>query len=392
MTSSTLLLVESLHRAVLAVRSYGPLHPVAERAIGALEQTVAASTLPLRLQFVGGCVYVDRQLLTLDFARFTRIERLVSAAINLGAHEIEFSQRPPRSELAMLLGALALGMSGPSDALDDVVAGAISWRSIDTAAIGDDGEEVDVDVAAIMHVALALNAADRIADAGEAWPWPQGLIVVRQLERALALDAGATIRSLELSGPWNAARAGVSAARSCLQALAALGIAVTLRRAAVHACLGICMTARRDDVGLNEAAASFVSRGAENVKQRETVSVHALRTLAAARSVSGRTDSPAALTGLVNTVVGLELARGTGPVSASRVELLAWGLKALDQRWMPVVIQCEGAVPPGCPVRLADGRVGTVVGATDPAAPWRPLVLVEGAMIKPRRDVEIVAG
>lgn len=388
--------ITALFSALKTLSSFGREHSSAKGAVERLLPTLEAQRLPLKLQFVGGSAFINRTLVSVRYADYAKVEWLARIARASGADELEFTSSLSVSGLSAFVEALSRTPASPEN-LEEIVSSEVRWRELDDAKLGQDGEQVDTEMYALSQLALALLAAEEVETtlAGEAcgWPWSAALTVVRRLESALSADAPAVLRGIELAPDvsWGAGRCATSAVRCVLQVLGALQLPQTLTRAAAHATLGTVICGLRDGAKCAPDAAEGFSRRARRTSARElSRSAHRVRTLAAAATTSGSPHPDLeAMRGLLETVWGLEAARVHANTPPRRIELLAMGLRTLDEDWMRLVIQTEGAVPCGSRVRLRDGRAGLVIGPARGASPWKPLVLVGREVLYPDQDVSI---
>lgn len=388
-------LLSALHSAAKTAAGYGPRHNMTHEACDRLLDALTQVGIPCRMQLVAGCAFVNRRIVPIEYRDYTRVRQLSAAAGRLGANEFEFRAVPPIHELRQWVQVVGEALAGGTGGIEDLVVSSIRWRELTGVTLGEDGERVDPELYAITQAALGIESALRAESAlneDPAWPWSEGLAVVRHVERGLDADAGAVGRAIEMSGaPWDASRAAFSAARTAAQATQALGIAAALRRAITHAAFALTMLAARTrDDGPTEAARTFTNKAHMALRDDVELSSHRLRVLAAVAALHEASDGALyAIGSLLRCATTLELSRIRSPYPPTRVELVAHGLESLDPTWMRVVVQCEGALPPGSRVRLADGRLGVVLGVGDGAAPWRPRVLVGSEIIQPQRDVQL---
>ncbi len=371
---------------------------MAQRAVQGLHQALTDHGLPCSLQLVEGAAYVDRELVAVDAGDYTKVERLARAFANVGYQELSIERAPTVAELSRICEALAAGLQAKTVAVDELTAAGIAWREISSVGFdGAEGEAVDQEVFAMTHLAMAMADAERVEtdlDRDPQWPWSDGLSIVRRLERGLAVDSAAVVRTLELSpGAWSVARRSVSVARCAQHALRVLGCAASLSRAVGHAAVAVAFTGLGQACPVDEAASQLLVRlqlSAADAASETTP--HRLRMVTVVRTLaSGARGDLVAVGRLVEAAYELELLRmqvRPGQV-APRIELLAVGMQQLDSAWMKFIVNIEGLLPPGSRVRLADGRDGIVLGAGDPINPWRPLVLCDGRVSIPDTPVRL---
>lgn len=385
-------LVLLLFAAVRTAAMYDSDHDSIAGAVERLAIELNAAGLPVRVQFVGEAAFVDRSLVSVPFDDYAKIVWLVRTCNQCGADEIEFATSET-DVLLRFINALAKG----GGELDALVTKGVRWRPLPYARLGETGESVDPEIFGLAQLALAVSAAEDVeANLGneEGWPWSRALVVIRRLESALEADPTATIRGLELAPEidWTPSRCATSAARCVLQTLSGIGVPQALRRAVAHAAFALVLLgAKEGHPTVLVAGRAFVERASTSSAAELSLSAHRVRTLCAARSIFIAEHPPATKIGpLLTAMFGLEQARFAAPHPPARVELLAMGLRSLDDEWMRVVIQIEGVLPSGSQVRLADGRIGVVLGPSEHGAPWRPLVLVESKLVTPTEDVALV--
>ncbi len=394
-------LLDSLFVLMHNAGSHGPQHPVTRKAAAACAESVTRAQVPLALQFVAGGLFRDRVLVPIDAEHYSKLAQLSAALDNLAAQEITFTKTPSTEAMMTFGGTLAQGRVGPSDALEHLRLEAIEWREIPQAQRGIAGEEVEPEVFTAAQITHAIaSAEDILTSGGEPWPWSAGAGVVRRLERATATHRETHDRALELApGTWNVARRAVCTAAHVLAMLRAVGATQATQRASAHAAFAMALSGFRDRGGRSTelAARDLLPRlMAAEVSAKSGIEPHRLRVLAIielfAQGKQGRLGAlpPIRLAYLLERMrcppkVDFVLTRGD--LMAQAVAKLANGEEA---PWIRLLIQTYGALPPGTWVRLADGRIGTVLGASSTGDPARPQVLVGGLLEVPSAPVAMV--
>jgi hypothetical protein len=398
--------VNHLHMLMKAALLHDAQHSVAQNAALGLCKAVAAMSPPFTVQFVAGGVFLDRQLVPLDFNHFERGLQLTIALNRLNAHELSFDTPLDVGVAQRLAQALAAGSRGPTEDLKGVELAGLTWREIPHAQSGIDAEGVDPEVAAIAHTVLGLSVVEQIAEEKEGpWPWTKGLAVVRRLEKGLAAKDGAAMRVVELAPDgWPLPRRALAACQLVLQVLTRVGASPSNRRAAAHAALALALQGlgERDGIDPAHAADALVARMTrETVQARSGIAPQCLlvTTLVHMMGTSMRgQESIASLT--VTELIGLayEMERARCPSGVAfdltRADLLAHAVQLEGTRfspeWVRAVIKICGAVPVGATVRLQDGRFGVVIEPGPAWNPWCPVVLIGRDRVATKAPVMLI--
>ncbi len=395
---ATLALVDAMFRWIRTFTSHGADHPLAEQRSTDTAEAVRAAGPPFALQFVLGAVFRDGKLVAMDAEQYQRAEVVARALRQAGVQELAFSGELGAADARCLGAALARAGQGPTSELDDLVLSSVRWRSIPIAQRGAATEAVAPETAATVGVALAVGTAESLPAAPDGrWPWNAGVDAVRRIERALASDAFTALRVIESApGAWSVARRAVSAGLHTVAVLRVLGAGAATQRAAGHAALLLAARGLDARAGrpLDEVAAS-VSDHLFSRDHGDRFEPHHLRVaaichaLAAGRPIEGRSLVVMPLIALVYALERRRLAPGSRD-ALTRIELLAHALAdpSLDERWTRILANTLGLVPPGASVALPDGRIGVVVGPG--RGPFRPEILIDGALIVPEQDVRLV--
>ena len=393
--------VDDLHRLTKTVSSYEEGHPVTKGAVQALIESIQQASPPMSLQFVGEAVYRDYDMIPLDLERFERVGKLTTALYTLGYHEITFEDGITESEVVDLGSALARGAMGATDALDFFDLRHIKWRDIPNISWGDETEEVDPETYCAAQLTLALMDTESISrDPEEPWPWTLGLNVVRRLENAVGKSPHRASWAAETApGEWTADRRALNAALHVQRLLSHVGTSTQVARATVPATLALSTQGfqGRSACSMSEAASSVFDRIVQ-VPDRGRVGVepHRLRVCALFHRLDQAGDDRSGWFGPHHLIhMAYELERGRWPDELERplslVDLLADAVLTRGERFSPKLLQllisATGVLPPGTKVQLDDGRTGTVIGPEGGEDPWRPLVMVDGALMVPTTAV-----
>lgn len=397
-------LVERLFVMMRTHTSHGAGHPVAGRAAGRVAEAIAAAGPPFALQFVAEGLFQDQNLVPLTPETFESLTPVSRALNNLGIQELLFTDRAAREDSAARLGeVLATGAVGPGGAsADEIAVPGVTAREILNAVRGISGEAVDPEVYAAAQVAQSVAAAETVSlDRAEPWPWSVIVAIVRRLERAIKADAASAAETMEVApGEWSVPRRAVSACHRSLTLSTELGLRSSTRRAAAHACLCLALHGYEERWGIELRAAAEMSLARlldSPLGGRSGVDPHRLRVLSLLEAMAqGRAgDLPPA--GGVQLCYELERRRRPRDVdfwlalSDLMAQLVTNPIPDLEPRWVRLLIQVVGEVPPGARVRLADGRTGVALGPGAGGDPSRPRVLVDGRAVEVDVPVTILS-
>jgi hypothetical protein len=390
-------LVAGLFVFVKAVRMHGPRHPAIARQAEILAGQVEAARPPLSLQFVAGGVFRNRSLVPLEAESFRKADFLTQVFDELRVQELSFDAVPTPEALQLL--AVALGQ--PSSPLEDTTIPGMRFREIPSARFGLENEQVDIETFVAAQLSLALGSIERALKPDGTWAWDLGLAAVRRIDRAVEVGALAALRIIEeMPGPWTAARLATSAALTTATSLRALTASVSTRRSATHATLILsCCGFRDSTTGLDPAAATDLglAHAVRAPLPKGNLDPHRLRACALLQLYSSsEPEQRDGLCGLLSVAYGLERLRVRPgvPFTLMRQDLLAQAVRQLDapypSLWVRVLVAANGAVPAGSRVRLADGRLVTVLGPGTSGDPLRPEVLLDGRRQVPEARVTLV--
>ncbi|MFZ5480183.1 MAG: hypothetical protein ACOZNI_25695 [Myxococcota bacterium] len=395
--------VDSLFRLMRVVGMHGGAHPASSVAAADVAEAVARAAPPFAMQFVAGGVFRDHVLVPLDAERYERVRALSTALDNLSAHEVLFEDVPDVPILLRFGEGLARGAISRSAELESVRLAPIRVREIPAATRGVGGEDVDPEVFAVAQAVLAVKDAERLAPPPAAWDWSAGLTIVRRLDRAASTSQGVVAAAVESGGDgWTVGRRATAASLRTLTALRAARASTLVYRSTAHAVLALCRSGLlpREGLAVHEAAAEALA-AMSHWPGHGPVESHRLRVVTildhvAAGEAEGSSLHPGVLP-LVRLAYEFEAARRPRGVEfdLTIVDLLADAMRVpmvgVNASWLRMIVQVAGVVPPGAPVRLADGRVGVAIGPGPRRDPMRPDVLVDGVRVSPDRDVELLA-
>jgi hypothetical protein len=373
--------VLSLFVLLKTVISHNATHPFARQMATKVVEAVSQSEPPWALQFIRGGVFRDRELVQMGPGGFRRAQTIAMALSRLGFHEITVEKEVDEDAWLRLCEGLAKGAIGGNDGLTGVEIDGLSWRAIPDASWGDEAEEIDPEVYAIIQLALCRIDCERIyeqvheRDAREGWPWPSGLVVMRRLERALEADAAATARTLELApGSWTPARRALSATIEVIRVLKKLGVDPREWRAAAHLTLILCVLTFEPRGGkmMLEVSADLLTflTGQFSSTKRSGLPPHHLRVSTLAHLIAQ--PDPSKWLPLIHLVsLAHELERERAPedleLDLTRADLLAIAARDMGVRFAPVwvkaLVDVHGAIPVGARVRIGGGEQGVVLDA-----------------------------
>lgn len=393
--------VLSLFVLLKTVMSHNATHPFSRQMASKVVDAIAETEPPWDLQFIRGGVFRDRELVQMGTGGFRRAQTIAMALAKLGFHELSVEREVDEDAWLKLCEGLAKGAVGGTDGLDGVVIDGLSWRAIPDASWGDEAEEIDPEVYAIIQLSLCRADCERIyeqirASNGQGgWPWSSGLVVMRRLERAIDADAVATARTLELTpGAWGPARRALSATIEIMRVLGKLGIHEKELRAAAHLGLVLGMLTfeprgGRTMLEVSDELLTFLT-GQFSGTKRSGLPPHHLRVSTLAHLIAQPDPSKwLPLIHLISLVHELERMRAPEDleIDLTRADLLAIAARDMGVRFAPVwvkaLVDVHGAIPIGARVRLGSGEQGVVL---DARAQEVDVLLGSGAMktVKPQ--------
>jgi hypothetical protein len=386
-------------------RTYGNEHPETRATAAEAARLASLAATPFSYQFVAGAVFRDRTLLPLPLASFRHALSVGEALAHLRAHELTFERPPTPATLATLGAALARGLAGPSDLLQELVLPGVRWREIPNARIGVDVEAVAPDVLVAAQIALALvDVESVVATRGQPWVWSTGSSVVRRVERAVEADPRAAECLIEtLPVAWGLPRRVLAACIHAQGILQRLEVGLSNRRAVGHACLALAVHGFMEHEGhaLEEAARRAMGAVLEApVSARTGVEPHRLRVSALLHSLAHPGQAPTLPTPAALLRLAYELECWRCPAGLDQpltmLDLLARASMDPGQRHQRILVRAlmdvTGRIPVGSSVVLADGRPAVVVGEGHPGDPWRPEVELGGSRVIPPARVSVLSG
>lgn len=397
--------IDRLFLLVRTVGTHGNQHPTTHESAYALIEALQAATPPLALQFVREATFRDKDLIPQSIEAFQRAEAVSRALSNCGAHELVFDAIPDLAGLMALGDALARGQQGVTDRLESLQLDNIRWREIPGAGWGAEAKQIDPDLFAVTQISLAVAEADvLLGDANSEWNWSRGVAVVRRLERAFEVHPGAAMRAIEFAPPpWSVGRRAAAASLYTTAALAELATTQPTARAAAHTALALACAGLQKGPALALPQAAAVALGRLLAAPMDTpggAARHRLRVCSLVHAIEKRIPFRGhwtGLYGLLDLTYALEDLRQptSGGSALTMADLLAQVLGQQANRfpggWLRVLVASLGELPAGSRVRLADGRVGIVLGPGNTGQAWQPEVLVGAAVVQPDRDVTLVA-
>ncbi|MDP2309810.1 MAG: hypothetical protein Q8P18_27575 [Pseudomonadota bacterium] len=390
--------LNGLFRLVRTLSLYGETHPSGRAAIEDVRTRLAQANPPFSIQFIMGGVFCDNTLVPMSIERYERASHVARVLREFGVQEMSFTDVPSPHVVV----ELARILSGGVTTLAGIELPGVKLRAIAGFAAGGEVQRVDPDVFASAQAALAIADAFLLTGEGP-WPWAGGLTVIRRLDRAAEVNVMATLATVErANAEWNIHRRAVAGALRVLALLRTLGVGFVVQRAAAHVALALLLQGLRERGGapIEEAIPLLLDRMVDAGAVSSGAETHRLRTIAMldhlARRAPYSTGAGDSLGRLVRLTYALEVARCPEGLDfdLSIVELLAEAAHSsksdVDFLWLRMLIQVFGIIPPGAEVKLADGRIGYVLGPGGARDPMRPDVLVEGERHTPTSNVELV--
>lgn len=408
--SPVLALLEQLFLLLKTSSSHGAYHPLSRQLATATSLQVQAVGAPFAMQFIGGVIFLDRELVPLTPATYQMTQAISRCLAHAMIHEVTFNEVPEPNQLSDFANELTRGNRPKGQAIN-FGHKCLDWRSIEAATYGSELEKVDPDVFASAQLALAVSAVEALMlEPDESWNFTLAVSAVRRLERTLAGGRSAILRALEIApGTWSPARRVVAACIHLLSMATTLAVSQRTQRASAHALLamGVCGYYQRGGKPVGDAVIAAHSRVVEsNVTARGPAAEaaksepHRIRTCSLLTQYV-RTLQKNGLTNLhpllasMSMCYELELMRC--PVDSNldltMTDSLARFCSSIDEPEAPAhlraLMAASGALPPGSRVRLDDGQVGIVLDA--PADdPLRPVVLVQGRIMVAQNPVSLV--
>lgn len=371
---------------------HGPAHPLPHQNAEALAEALEMVGPPYAIQFVRDAVFVDRELAVLDPPNFLRARKLAALLSALGVDELRIEYAPSPMSLVSVADAITRGSPLP------VVDGMI-FRRIEGAQSGTEAVQVDTELFATAQLLRALLDVEALEEARlSAWPWSQGISIVRRVERARESDLDSCLRFIDHApGVRGAARRAIAAAIHGLAASSAARLSLPLRRVVAHGALALVLYG---DAGgptnFREAAARALPAMVESIgATRAALDPHRLRVCAVLQSVLEGAHTAHPLAAPMLLAYSLERVRGVRGVSFEHttMDLLAWAARLagrrLDARWVEALLCAYGVIPPNTRVRSLEGGDGVAMGGAPDDAPRQPLVLLDadGTLLAPEVPV-----
>lgn len=396
-------LLERLFVLMRTVGTLGAAHPSAVTSALAARDAIARCNPPLSLQFVREATFCDRKLLPLDLESFHRAQLMCKALNNLHVQELTIGQVLTPQALVELAIVLSRGAQGPTDLLETTRIDGVEWRELPGAGWGTESRQIDPDLFAVTNLSLAVQDAETLCDATAPWDWVRGVSIVRRLERAAAADLAAANRALEfVPQPWTQGRRAVSLALRVAAVLLEIKTQSAVLRSMAHTALMVGCSGLLDvPTPFAVAARGALERGLGSAgKTALGAARHQIRVSSVLYAITRRPENQQGWPGpiaLVDLCYQLETRRTSSGLSNLTLgDLMAAALPdvggELDVGWFRALVSTVGALPPGARVRLADGRVGMVMGPGIHGDPWRPQVLVGALVVEPDEAVHLIAG
>jgi hypothetical protein len=396
---ATLQVLERLFALARVGTQYKSGHPSLTGAADATRAAIAEAAPPFSISFVQGAVFRKGQLVPMLPETYEKCVWLAQCLARLNIHEITFEPEMTTTDLAVL-GEVLGGHGKGSDAFADVRIKGFSFRELVTATRGVETSTVDAEVFAAAQIALAVQECEELTagDPEAPWPFESALGIVRRIERAVLADDKTALRTLELAaGGFTPARKLLSLGLRTMLLLLAAGTSLPTRRALTHLglVLGFFLKTRGGspiEIAATRGFASFLRR--ENAGT-EPHRIH-VSSMLFVLSTRPREAWPTAL-GAVDLSYQLELARSPEKFSfdLASIDLLAMAVSKLATgeraRWVRLLVDALGTVPPGSVVILRDGRRAIVVGPSESSGdPFRPVVMVAGERFTADAHVKLV--
>lgn len=388
-------IIDRFHVLTRNLGVHGTRHPLVHQNAEALAEALDAVGPPYAIQFVRDAVFIDRELAVLDPPSFLRARRLAEALAALRVNEVRVELTPAAASLVVVADAVA--RRGPIPAVEGLV-----LREIDGAQAGTEAVQVDPELFAVAQLLRALVEIEALFSAGlEAWPWSQGISLVRRIERAAEAELDACVRFIDHApGPRGAPRRALAAAIHGLALGRAARLGLPLRRVIAHAALALTLYGDEGGpVNLHDAAARAMPALLASIgATRAALDPHRLRVCAVLQSlVDGGEAHP--LASPLHLAYTLERARAVGGVGfwLLTTDLLSWAARLsgrrLDAAWVNALLCAYGVMPPNARVRTWEGGEGVVLGGAPEETPLQPLVLldIDGSALAPSVPVRLAA-
>ena len=395
---ATFATLQRLFELVRAAALHAREHALIEESAEALADAIERAQPPFSLFVFADAVLRDRTPLHFELEAFRRMQQLAGAMRRWSVQELTFEHVPEIEALIEFAYAVLTATHVNRAARKPSVEGiklAVAWRP---SAPNSPAAEAAVEVYAGIQLAHACSEAEALSAAGAPWSWPRAQALCARIERLTLAGASAAARSLELERPpWTPARQAVAVAFYVGAVLARMQVPALTRRALTHAALAVGCHGFVDGLPLHEAARAalprmLVAAGSGSTARRHPHQLRTAALLAALTAPQAPTSvQPAALVHAAYQVE-LQRTRALPGVQQSRVDLHAWLASALGGAvhpgWGRALLSVLGLVPAGSHV-LADGRLGIVLGPGRDGDPFRPKVLLGGALATPTERVQL---
>jgi len=396
-------LIEALSVLTRTLLSHGEHHQVVRQNAELVFALVQKAQPPFALQFVAEAAFRDHILIPVTIDLYKRVVELTLAMENLSVHEVNFDSSLNIESIVSFGKGLAKGSLGPSDFLEDRKIPGIFCQALEGVVMGHESESVDADVAALTQVALARQ---KIASLQEtiAWPWRDGLSIIRRLERAIDSHFDAALlgltESLRNEDSIHVHQRALLASFHLMRVLKNMGAPKSDTRAAGHCALILCF------YGLQACGGLAIEKAAEKalplilqweVQGRGGVEPHKLRVCAMINALR-KSRSIHSLSPLIELVYVLECERCPKGVAFAlhEVDLFALAAARYTQNqdasplasWARILIAVMGVLPTGAQVWVEGRGMALVIAKGE--APLRPKVKMGAEVFIPKSPVRWV--
>ena len=390
-------MLQSMFELVRAVALHGRDHELVADAADVLADAIERAAPPFALFVFADAVLRDRTPLHFELEAFRRMQQLAGAMRRWNVQELAFEHVPAPEALIEFAQAVMTTTHVNRTARKPTVAGLVLGAVWRPSAPQSPAAEAALEVYAGVQLTRACAEAEALCASDAAWPWSRAQTLCARIERLTQAGASAAARTLELERPpWPAARQCIALPFYVGAVLSRMQVPALSRRALMHAGLAVGCHGLGAGLPLHEAARAalprmLAPRGAAGDRRDP----HQLRTCALLAALTVKeaplSNQPA---GLVHAVYEVELqrTRAIPAVQQSRADLHAWLAGALGTHvhpgWGRALLSVLGLVPAGSHV-IADGRLGIVLGPGRDGDPFRPKVLLGGALATPNEPVQL---
>ncbi len=398
-------MVESLFLLFRTATSHGAGHPLLKQVCEVVCEKIEAVGPPFAIQFVGGVVFHNRNLVPVTPKVYPMSVAMAKALAHAAVQELTFHVRPTPSDV-LAFAAEIVRSNRPRGQLPVLELRSMEWRTIEGAVHGAELEQVDPEVFAASQLALAVSEVEMIMmGTSETWDFPRGVSAIRRIERCVGAGPLPIARALEIApGTWTTARRAVAACIHLIGTAKLLDVSAKSYRAAAHTLLACaCMGYQpREGLAFDQAVRAahkyLVEAPGDSRSQAEP---HRVRTCGLLNSLlhqqsASESEPTTNLLGFIEFCYDLERMRCPADLTyeLSLTDVLATLGPAAMRNGLGLqykaMVTAYGQIPPGSKVVLEDGRVGMVLEASE-QNPLLPVVLVEGKIEQTLRPVILVS-